>query len=53
MCRKLIDETMLDQSQKDWINNYHQQCRDILIPECEAQGWNDLIPWINENTEKL
>jgi len=53
MCRKLIDESMLDQSQKDWINAYHQQCRDILIPECKAQGWDDLIPWIEHNTQAL
>jgi len=53
MCRKLIKVEMLDQSQKDWINTYHEQCREKLIPECESQGWTDLIDWIKHNTQPL
>ena len=44
---------MLDQSQKDWINTYHETCKELLIPECKAQNWDDLIPWIEENSQKL
>ena len=53
MCLKLIDKSLLDQAQKDWINTYHDQCRKRLIPECQRQGWSDLIPWIKLNTEML
>jgi len=53
LCHKLINVSMLDESQKAWVNDYHEKCREKLIPECKAQGWDDLIPWIEHNTQKL
>ena len=53
MCRKLIDDDLLDRSQKDWINNYHTQCRKRLIAECKKQECYDLIEWIKNNTKPI
>ena len=53
MCLKLIDCSLLTDKQRLWLNEYHQKCRDKLIPAAKAQGWNDLIPWIEENTIPL
>jgi len=53
MCKKLINAEMLDSSQKKWLNDYHKKTAELLIPECKAQGWDDLIPWIEENCAAL
>jgi len=51
MCLKLIEPSLMTQKQKDWLNNYHQQCRDKLIPRIKEQGGlDDLVPWIEANT---
>jgi len=53
MCKKLIKTEMLDSSQKKWLNDYHKKTAELLIPECKAQGWDDLIPWIEDNCAAL
>ena len=53
MCKKLIKAEMLDSSQKKWLNDYHKKTAELLIPECKAQGWDDLIPWIEDNCAAL
>ena len=53
MCRKLIEPSLLTQKQKDWLNDYHQKCRDKLIPRIKEQGHDDLLTWIDENTQKF
>merc|ERR1711970_1314604 len=53
MCLKLIDNSLLSDKQRTWINEYHQKCRDKLIPAAKEQNWNELIPWIEQNTIPL
>jgi len=55
MCLKLINQELLTEKQKNWLNNYHQQVRDKLIPRAKEWGgpWLDVIPWIEENTKSI
>jgi len=55
MCLKLINQSLLTDKQRTWLNSYHQACRDKLIPRAKEWGgpWLDVIPWIEENTKAI
>merc|ERR1711970_529874 len=53
LCLKLIDVGLLTDKQRTWINDYHQKCREKLIPAAKAQNWDDIVPWIESNTAPL
>ena len=53
MCLKLIEPKLMTQKQIDWLNDYHEKCREKLIPRIKEQGHDYLLPWIDENTQKI
>lgn len=46
---RLIDTTLLNDAEKDWLNNYHAQVRDTLMPMVEE----DIGPWLTEATRAV
>ncbi|WOC17011.1 aminopeptidase P family protein [Pseudochrobactrum sp. MP213Fo] len=47
--RKLIDISLLNQDELSWLNDYHAQTRDKLLPHCSDEERN----WLIEATEVL
>ncbi|GAN07442.1 aminopeptidase P [Mucor ambiguus] len=47
--RKLLEDGLLTPSDKLWINNYHQECRDVLEPLLD----NKALSWLERETEPL
>ena len=43
----------MTQKQIDWLNDYHEKCREKLIPRIKEQGHDYLLSWIDENTQKI
>ena len=53
---KLIDVDLLETSELDYINIYHELVREKLIEEGESQGFtenDEIMKWIIDNTEKI
>ncbi|KAL9542033.1 hypothetical protein MBANPS3_008813 [Mucor bainieri] len=47
--RRLLEDGLLTPSDKLWINNYHQECRDVLEPLLD----NKALAWLERETEPL
>lgn len=50
--RNLIDETLLDDSERDWLNAYHAEVRDTLLPQLEKAD-PEAATWLKEVTAPL
>ncbi|ORZ22106.1 peptidase M24, structural domain-containing protein [Absidia repens] len=49
--KKLVDTTLLENREIQWINQYHQDCRHILEPL--LQGDRQTLVWLEDETENL
>ncbi|MEO0773136.1 MAG: aminopeptidase P family protein [Pseudomonadota bacterium] len=47
--QRLIDVGMLSQGERDWLNDYHAQCRDKITPLLSKQA----AEWLNRVTASL
>lgn len=47
--KKLIDELLLSAAEKEWINDYHQECRKHLSPLISGSD----LEWLTKATEPL
>ncbi|KAK8724909.1 hypothetical protein OTU49_010972 [Cherax quadricarinatus] len=50
---KLINLTLLGDSQCEWLNNYHSQVRDVIGAELVRQGRKETHEWLMKKTEPL
>lgn len=50
--KRLLDQHLLTKQDKKWINNYHEECRNVLEPLISK---NDIqtLNWIEKETETL
>ncbi|KPP70686.1 Xaa-Pro aminopeptidase 1-like [Scleropages formosus] len=39
--------------QRDWLNEYHRQCRDIVGAELERQGRKEALDWLIRETQPI
>ena len=49
--KRLFDTKLLSKSDRQWINNYHQECRRVLEPQLVND--HQTLKWIEEETESL
>uniref|UniRef100_A0A8C8RK10 Xaa-Pro aminopeptidase 1 n=1 Tax=Pelusios castaneus TaxID=367368 RepID=A0A8C8RK10_9SAUR len=47
---KMIDVSLLTQKERDWVNDYHQKCREVIGAELERQGRNEALQWLLRET---
>ncbi|XP_069163625.1 uncharacterized protein [Procambarus clarkii] len=50
---KLINLTLLGDSQCEWLNSYHAQVRSVIGPELVRQGREEANDWLMRKTEPL
>ncbi|NWW91682.1 XPP1 aminopeptidase, partial [Rhynochetos jubatus] len=50
---KMIDVTLLTQKECNWVNDYHQKCREVIGAELEQQGRHEALRWLIRETEPL
>ncbi|KAH9530015.1 Xaa-Pro aminopeptidase 1, variant 2 [Dermatophagoides farinae] len=50
---KLLDVNLLTTDEIKWINDYHQQCRDIIGKELEKQGQVRALQWLLKETAPI
>ncbi|XP_033098855.1 xaa-Pro aminopeptidase 1-like [Anneissia japonica] len=50
---KMIDASLLNAKEVDWLNNYHMRCRKIVGDELLKQGRNDAWQWLMKETTPL
>lgn len=53
MQKKLMDTSLMTQNEIDWVNAYHLEVRDALLPRLEAENATEEITWLNEATSPL
>jgi Xaa-Pro aminopeptidase len=51
--RELIDKSLLDASEIEWINSYHKKCLDLTGARLKEQNKTDVYNWLIENTKEL
>ena len=49
-CMKLIDKSLLEKNQIEWLNKYNERIRNEVLPSIENET---VKQWILENTEKI
>merc|ERR1712098_31307 len=50
---KLIMANLMTQTEIDWLNNYHQTCRDRVGPLLKAAGRTDALEWLYRETQPM
>ncbi|XP_009641762.1 xaa-Pro aminopeptidase 1 isoform X1 [Egretta garzetta] len=50
---KMIDVNLLTQKECNWVNGYHQKCREVIGAELERQGRHEALRWLIRETEPL
>ncbi|KAM9232016.1 xaa-Pro aminopeptidase 1 isoform 3-T3 [Leptosomus discolor] len=50
---KMIDVNLLTQKECNWVNDYHQKCREVIGAELERQGRHEALQWLVRETEPL
>ncbi|KAF1504413.1 Xaa-Pro aminopeptidase 1, partial [Megadyptes antipodes antipodes] len=50
---KMIDVNLLTQKECNWVNDYHQKCREVIGAELERQGRYEALRWLIQETEPL
>lgn len=50
---KMIDVDALTDKECDWLNSYHQTCRDVIGKELQTQGRQEALEWLLRETEPI
>ncbi|XP_036919869.1 xaa-Pro aminopeptidase 1 [Sturnira hondurensis] len=50
---KMIDVESLTDKECDWLNNYHQTCRDVIGKELQRQGRQEALEWLIRETQPI
>jgi len=48
--KKMIVPELMTKQELDWLNNYHQLCRDRVGPILKATGRLETLEWLNKET---
>ncbi|XP_076982087.1 xaa-Pro aminopeptidase 1 isoform X2 [Tamandua tetradactyla] len=50
---KMIDVDSLTDKECDWLNNYHQNCREVIGKELQKQGRQEALEWLIRETQPI
>jgi len=50
---KLLEPSLLTSEEIEWLDNYHQQCRDVVGKALEEQGRSKGLAWLLRETQPL
>jgi Xaa-Pro aminopeptidase len=50
---KMIEPTLLDEGDIQWLNEYHVTCRDVIGPVLSEQGRTRAHAWLMRETQLL
>ncbi|XP_023676082.1 xaa-Pro aminopeptidase 1 isoform X2 [Paramormyrops kingsleyae] len=50
---KMINSEMLTQKERNWLNEYHRQCREIVGAELERQSRKEALDWLIRETQPI
>ncbi|XP_029466206.1 xaa-Pro aminopeptidase 1 [Rhinatrema bivittatum] len=50
---KMINFDLLTQKEREWVNSYHQKCRDVVGPELKKQGRLESLQWLIRETQPI
>ncbi|OBS76413.1 hypothetical protein A6R68_17136 [Neotoma lepida] len=50
---KMIDVDSLTEKECDWLNSYHQTCREVIGKELQIQGRQEALEWLIRETEPI
>lgn len=51
--RELIDKSLLDADELNWLNSYHAKCAELIGAELKKAGQNDVYEWLLEQTKPI
>ncbi|KAI9313582.1 putative Xaa-Pro aminopeptidase P [Dichotomocladium elegans] len=49
--KRLLDPQLLSESEREWINAYHQLCREVLEPRLQRDP--RALEWVGKETERI
>uniref|UniRef100_A0A4W4F960 Xaa-Pro aminopeptidase 1 n=1 Tax=Electrophorus electricus TaxID=8005 RepID=A0A4W4F960_ELEEL len=50
---KMIRSELLTQKERDWLNDYHRKCQEIIGAELERQGRKEALDWLIRETQPI
>ncbi|MGH0129266.1 UNVERIFIED_CONTAM: hypothetical protein FKN15_051369 [Acipenser sinensis] len=50
---KMMNTDMLTQKERDWVDEYHKQCREVVGAELERQGRHAALQWLIRETQPI
>ncbi|KAM8773722.1 xaa-Pro aminopeptidase 1 isoform 1-T1 [Acanthopagrus schlegelii] len=50
---KMMSTELLTQKERDWVNEYHRKCREVVGAELERQGRKDALEWLIRETQPI
>ncbi len=51
--QKMIDPHLLSRDEVNYINNYHQKCRDVVGPLLRSMGKKEGLNWLIRETNPI
>uniref|UniRef100_A0A672YNE7 X-prolyl aminopeptidase (aminopeptidase P) 1, soluble n=1 Tax=Sphaeramia orbicularis TaxID=375764 RepID=A0A672YNE7_9TELE len=50
---KMMSTELLTQKERDWVNEYHRKCREVVGAELERQGRKEALEWLIRETQPI
>uniref|UniRef100_A0A8C5HEY7 Xaa-Pro aminopeptidase 1 n=1 Tax=Gouania willdenowi TaxID=441366 RepID=A0A8C5HEY7_GOUWI len=50
---KMMNTELLTQRERDWVNDYHRKCREVVGAELERQGRKQALDWLIRETQPI
>uniref|UniRef100_A0A667ZCS2 Xaa-Pro aminopeptidase 1 n=2 Tax=Myripristis murdjan TaxID=586833 RepID=A0A667ZCS2_9TELE len=50
---KMMNTELLTQKERDWVNEYHRRCREVVGAELEKQGRKEALAWLMRETQPI
>lgn len=50
---KMVNVKQLTEKERDWLNHYHQLCREVIGAELKKQGKMETLQWLMKETEPI
>uniref|UniRef100_A0A3Q2X9V8 X-prolyl aminopeptidase (aminopeptidase P) 1, soluble n=1 Tax=Hippocampus comes TaxID=109280 RepID=A0A3Q2X9V8_HIPCM len=50
---KMMNTELLTQKERDWVNEYHRTCREVVGAELERQGRKEALEWLIRETQPI
>uniref|UniRef100_A0A7N6B4I2 Xaa-Pro aminopeptidase 1 n=1 Tax=Anabas testudineus TaxID=64144 RepID=A0A7N6B4I2_ANATE len=50
---KMMNTELLTKKERDWVNDYHRKCREVVGAELERQGRKEALEWLIRETQPI